>query len=111
MSKADKIMVIPKADDEKRVDPPEQNHTKAHRQKKVYPPHMQVRSYGAAGFWVRPHGIPHLAFWIYYDRWVDRTDLPSIIRWFEGRYPETCDLPVRFINCAPVECGREVLPN
>lgn len=110
MSKTDKIMEVPKPADEKRADPPEPHQLKA-RVRKVYPPHMQVRRYGEGGFYVKPHGLPHLNHWIYYDHWVDRTDLPGILRWFEGRYPETCGLPVRFINCAPIECGREVIPN
>jgi hypothetical protein len=105
-------METPKVADVGRADPPDEpTHIKAHRNKKVYPPHLQVRRTGDWGFYVKVHGIPQLNCWISYDHWVDRKDLPSIIQWFEGRYPETCELPVRFVNCAPIECGREIISN
>jgi hypothetical protein len=113
MSKYDKKMGIAKPSDEKRQDP-KPSARKGNRAKKKYPPHWEVRACPFGGYYLDAHrvrpSIPLMWSMIEDLRHV-RHDLAAYLAWYAGRFPHTADLPVRFISCQPVECGRETIPS
>ena len=114
MSKYGKEVGIPKAADQRRVDTPEcPRQGMGKRRKKEYPPHWKVSLHNF-GYTLDPHREPCkiAPSWCWDgDAKRNRYDLPGLLAWAAATYPETATMPVRFINCQPIECGREVIPN
>lgn len=112
MGKEEKYEGIPKPSTVKRVDPPVTPRKKAGRNRKEYPPHLEVRfhhwGYDLKGYKIRP-SVPF--FWLIKGDRPNRKDLTVFLDWYAEHHPHTANLPVRFISCQPVECGREVIPN
>ena len=114
MTKYEKDAGIPKPSTVKRIDPQAKPHKKARRKRKEYPPCWEVRQQGS-GYLLWPHHVrPDVPFsWRleYGDDRPNRNDLTAYLAWYAEWFPHTANLPVRFISCQPVECGREVIPN
>lgn len=113
MTKYEKEAGIPKPSTIKRVDPPVVNHKKAARKRKDYPPCWEVRHSGYS-YWLTAHKIRPVIpyYWGLNEKdRPDRKDLKALLEWYAVRQPHTATLPVRFISCTPVECGREIIPN
>ena len=113
MPKYEKEAGIPKPSTLKRIDPQQQPYKKAGRKRKEYPSHWKVSLHNF-GYSLDAHRGPCRIkpywCWTAEPKQV-RFDLSALLAWAAKEYPETASLPVRFINCQPVECGREVIPN
>ena len=113
MPKYEKEAGIPKPSTLKRIDPQPKPHKKAGRTRKEYPPCWEVR-YHPWGYSLDTHRVrPEIpSYWnLSQEDRPDRKDLIGYLAWYAERHPHTANLPVRFISCQPVECGREVIPN
>ena len=102
---------LPSVSEQRRQDPTP-NQRKAKRNKQRLPPHWEVRQhrwgYAISVYRARPE-IPYY-WWLDQKERPDRHDLPALLDWYAGAFPHTANLPVRFISCQPVECGRQILP-
>jgi hypothetical protein len=114
LPKYEKELGIPKPSTVKRIDPAPQPHKKAKRSKKEYPPCWNVRHSGW-GYWLDAHKVrPAIPYYWGWDTKEDRPnqkDLTEYLAWYAKHHPHTANLPVRFISCQPIECGREIIPN
>jgi hypothetical protein len=113
MSKDWRGETLPSIATQRRVDPDPVPHKKAGRTRKGYPPCWEVRHSGYS-YWLTAHrvrpAIPY--YWgVSQDDRPNRKDLVAYLAWFAERQPHTATLPVRFISCPAVECGREIIPN
>jgi len=104
---------LPSISTQRRVDPPAPKPKKSGRSRKEYPPCWEVRhtglSYRLTAHKVRP--AIHYYWGFDQDEQPNRKDLIAYLAWFAERQPHTANLPVRFISCPAVECGREIIPN
>lgn len=93
---------------------PQPNQRKARRDKKPFPPHLEIRKY-QWGWDITPVKVRPLIPWFWRFREEnkknrpDRNDLFALLAWWGIHHPQTAHLPVRFISCQPVECGRQVI--
>ncbi len=95
---------------------------KAKRNRKVYPPHWEIRGWGFNEKKRKPHYMISSKSIPWYG-WLDiqfrRVGTCFLMRNFESleaeldyaaeKLPHTKDWPVRFLNVEPVECGREII--
>lgn len=113
MTKHDKEAGVLKPSTAKRIDAAPKPHRKAGRKRKEYPPCWEVRQTGY-GYLLFAHRVrPAIPFHWRLDQLdhPDRHDLRAYLAWYAEQFPHTASLPVRFISCQPVECGREVISN
>jgi hypothetical protein len=103
---------IPTVSTVRRMDPPAQPRKKAGSRRKEYPSRWKVSLHNF-GYVLSAHRGPCKIkpYWCWDGTKRNRFDLPALLTWAANEYPETASLPVRFINCQPIECGREVIPN
>jgi len=105
---------LPSVSTQRRVDPPTQKPKKAGRNRKVYPPCWEARTFGYGRWMLTAHRVrPSVPYYWWLDKKdaPSREDLTAYLAWYAERLPHTANLPVRFISCQPVECGREIIPN
>lgn len=95
-----------------------ENHRKAHRSKKAYPPHWCVRvmssSGGGALYRIDPHrqrdcrGFSPYSF-LDAKQGGGAAGLRELLDYMADLHPHTSAWPVRFLNCREEACGRPVL--
>ena len=102
---------LPSVSTQRRTEP-EPNQRKAKRNKRTFPPHWEVRYYPWGwSLWphhIRPEVLPYWT-WDHDIHRPDQHDLRAVLAFYALHHPHTAGIPVRFISCQPVECGRQVL--
>ena len=101
--------------DQRRIEVPEPPAKKGRRKRKEYPPHWEVRSWGRCN-----SNVPHIRLDPHnrnlkgfgYDTISASMHLDGIVEQLADlamKFPETSGWPVRFLQGAELECGREVI--
>ena len=102
---------LPSVSTQRRAEP-QPNQRKARRDKQPLPPHWEVRlrrwGWSLTAYRIRPEVPPYWSLGRDIVR-PDRHDLAAVLAFHAEHHPHTVDLPVRFISCQPVECGRQTL--
>lgn len=94
----------------------QENNRKARRDKASFPPHWKVRVCRGGRYAIEPWRARDCRGFDPYG-FVNRVDVPcdsidglkALLAYYSDVFPHTGLWPVRFLNIAPVDCGRAVV--